>query len=90
MNRLGYCPGTIIFDRVIQALLGLGMAHEAVYVLQLMCANIRIPDKISYNLLIKGLKAQGMLTCASNSFVAAMKEGVIPNTVPLVLCKLSD
>uniref|UniRef100_A0A2N9I1F4 Pentacotripeptide-repeat region of PRORP domain-containing protein n=1 Tax=Fagus sylvatica TaxID=28930 RepID=A0A2N9I1F4_FAGSY len=82
MIRMGNFPGIITFNSVIQALCAGGRVDEALLVLVLMDERVRIPSRMSYNLLIEGYNRQRWLLVACSIYGAALKRGVIPNSKP--------
>ena len=67
---------------MIQGLCDEGRVDDAVSALVLLHANGGVPNRVSYDVLIKELIEEGRLFCASNLFCAAVKLGVVPNREP--------
>lgn len=68
---------------MIQALCAQGKTQEAVTSFVWLYKNGRFPNRLCFEVVIKKLKAQGRVFCASNSFGAAMKLGVAPIKEPV-------
>lgn len=81
-TRMGHSPHIITFNSVIRALCAEGRVDEALLVLILMDEGRRIPNKISYNLLIEECTRRKWLLSACNIYGAALKRGVIPDRKP--------
>jgi pentatricopeptide repeat protein len=82
LTRMGHSPHIITFNSVIRALCAEGRVDEALLVLILMDEGRRIPNRISYNLLIEECNRRKWLLGACNIYGAALKRGVIPDRKP--------